>query len=35
MFPEIKAGMLDQGTAIGLGLADAVARLKDSKAKGK
>lgn len=35
MFPEIKAGMLDQGTAIGLGLADAVARLKDSKAKSK
>ena len=35
MFPEIKAGMLDQGTAIGLGLANAVARLKDSKAKSK
>ncbi len=35
MFPEIKAGMLDQGTAIGLGLADAVARIKDSKAKSK
>ena len=35
MFPDIKAGMLDQGTAIGLGLADAVARLKDSKAKSK
>ena len=27
MFPQIKAGMLDQGTAIGLGLADAVARI--------
>jgi Ca-activated chloride channel family protein len=26
---------LDQGTAIGLGLADAVARIKDSKAKSK
>lgn len=35
MFPDIKAGMLDQGTAIGLGLANAVARLKDSKAKSK
>lgn len=35
MFPEIKAGMLDQGTAIGLGLADAVARIKESKAKSK
>ncbi|MGZ3884759.1 MAG: vWA domain-containing protein, partial [Bacteroidia bacterium] len=35
MFSEIKAGMLDQGTAIGLGLADAVARIKDSKAKSK
>lgn len=35
MFPEIKAGMLDQGTAIGLGLASAVSRLKESKAKSK
>jgi Ca-activated chloride channel family protein len=35
MFSEIKAGMLDQGTAIGLGLADGVARVKDSKAKSK
>ncbi len=35
MFAEIKAGMLDQGTAIGLGLADGVARVKDSKAKSK
>lgn len=35
MFSEIKAGMLDQGTAIGLGLADAVARIKESKAKSK
>jgi Ca-activated chloride channel family protein len=35
MFPQIKAGMLDQGTAIGLGLANAVARIKDSKAKSK
>lgn len=35
MFPQIKAGMLDQGTAIGLGLAGAVARIKDSKAKSK
>jgi Ca-activated chloride channel family protein len=35
MFPQIKAGSLDQGTAIGLGLAGAVARIKDSKAKSK
>ncbi len=35
MFPQVKAGILDQGTAIGLGLADAVARIKDSKAKSK
>lgn len=35
MFPGIKAGMLDQGTAIGLGLANAVARIRESKAKSK
>jgi Ca-activated chloride channel family protein len=35
MFPQIKAGMLNQGTAIGLGLAGAVARIKESKAKSK
>lgn len=35
MFKDIKAGMLDQGTAIGLGLADGIARIKDSKAKSK
>jgi Ca-activated chloride channel family protein len=35
MMPEVKAGMLDQGTAIGLGLANAVSRIKDSKAKSK
>lgn len=35
MFDDIKPGMLDNGTAIGLGLADAVARIKDSKAKSK
>jgi len=35
MFSDINAGMLDQGTAIGLGLADGVARVKDSKAKSK
>ena len=35
MFADINAGMLDQGTAIGLGLADGVARVKDSKAKSK
>ncbi|MCC6372579.1 MAG: VWA domain-containing protein [Bacteroidia bacterium] len=35
MFQQVKAGSLDQGTAIGMGLADAVARIKDSKAKSK
>jgi len=35
MFPQVKAGTLDQGTAIGLGLAGAVARIKESKAKSK
>ncbi len=35
MFEQVKAGMLDQGTAIGLGLANAVARIKDSKAKSR
>jgi Ca-activated chloride channel homolog len=35
MFPQIRAGMLDQGTAIGLGLANAVARIRESKAKSK
>lgn len=35
MFSNIEAGMLAQGTAIGLGLADGVARVKDSKAKSK
>ncbi len=35
MFPGIKAGMLDQGTAIGLGLANAIARIRESKAKSK
>lgn len=35
MLLDIKAGMLDQGTAIGLGLASGVSRVKDSKAKSK
>ena len=35
MFPQIKAGSMDQGTAIGLGLATAVARIKESSAKSK
>lgn len=35
MFKDINAGMLAQGTAIGLGIADAVARVKDSKAKSR
>ena len=35
MFEQVKSGMLDQGTAIGMGLANAVARIKESKAKSK
>jgi Ca-activated chloride channel family protein len=35
MFSQIRAGALDQGTAIGLGLATAAARIKDSKSKSK
>jgi Ca-activated chloride channel family protein len=35
MFSELEAGMLAEGTAIGLGIADAVARIKESKAKSK
>ena len=35
LFQDIKSGMIEDGTAIGLGLANAVSRLKDSKAKSK
>ncbi len=35
LFLEIKNGMIEDGTAIGLGLANAVNRLKDSEAKSK
>jgi Ca-activated chloride channel homolog len=35
LFGDLKAGMLAEGTAIGLGIADAVARVKESKAKSK
>jgi len=35
LFSGIKSGMVDDGTAIGLGLASAVSRLKDSEAKSK
>ena len=35
MFSDLDAGMLSEGTAIGLGIADAVARIKESKAKSK
>ena len=35
LFSDIKNGMIDDGTAIGMGLANAVNRLKDSKAKSK
>ncbi len=35
LLKPIKTGMIEDGTAIGLGLANAVNRLKDSKAKSK
>jgi Ca-activated chloride channel family protein len=35
LFQSIKAGMLTDGTAIGMGLANAVSHLKNSKAKSK
>ena len=35
LFHNIESGMIEDGTAIGLGLANAVSRLKDSEAKSK
>lgn len=35
LFKDIKSGMIEDGTAIGVGLATAIARLKDSKAISK
>jgi Ca-activated chloride channel family protein len=35
LFQSIKCGIIEDGTAIGMGLANAVTRLKDSKAKSK
>jgi Ca-activated chloride channel family protein len=35
LFKDIYSGMIEDGTAIGMGLANAVNRLKDSKAKSK
>lgn len=35
LFKDIKTGMLQDGTAIGMGLATAVARIKDSQSKSK
>lgn len=35
MFKDVKLGLLEDGTAIGNGLATGIARLKDSEAKGK
>jgi Ca-activated chloride channel family protein len=35
LFKDIQSGMIEDGTAIGMGLANAVSRLKDSKAKSK
>ena len=35
LFSGVKYGLINDGTAIGLGLANAVSRIKDSKAKSK
>ncbi len=35
LFKDVKNGMIDDGTAVGMGLATAVNRLKDSEAKSK
>lgn len=35
LFNDIQSGLLEDGTAIGLGLANAVSRIKDSQAKSK
>lgn len=35
LFKDIQSGMIEDGTAIGLGLANAVSRIKDSQAKSK
>jgi Ca-activated chloride channel family protein len=35
LFREVKSGMIEDGTAIGMGLATAVSRLKDSNAKSR
>ncbi|WP_085536084.1 vWA domain-containing protein [Massilibacteroides vaginae] len=35
LFKDIQCGIIDDGTAIGLGLANAVSRIKDSQAKSK
>ena len=35
LFRDIKSGMIEDGTAIGMGLATSVSRLKDSDAKSK
>jgi len=35
LFKEIRHGLIEDGTAIGLGIANAVSRIKDSKAKSR
>ena len=35
LFNDVKSGMIDDGTAIGMGLATSINRLKDSKSKSK
>ena len=35
LLKDMKCGLIEDGTAIGMGIANAVTRLKDSKAKSK
>lgn len=35
LFKDVKSGLIEDGTAIGMGLATAISRLKDSEAKSK
>jgi len=35
LFQNVKCGIIEDGTAVGMGIANAVSRLKDSKAKSK
>ena len=35
LIKDVKCGLIEDGTAVGMGIANAVTRLKDSKAKSK